>query len=337
MKKILNCVKQLVILALILGSVFSIYFAVKINKPLTTSGEEKVFSVVSGQTSSEIVENLANADLISGTFFFKTYIYFKKTSDKIQAGNFLLSPRMSIREIAEVLTSGKVIDDSVKFTILEGWQIKDIAKSLAEAGIVNASKFGSEAGQEEGYLFPDTYFFSKTESVAGIIKKFRDNFDKKVDERLRREIDRQGKSLKDVIILASIIEREVGRNVKKGTKLSAEELGKLSEERRLVASVFYNRFKIGKPLESDATVTYLTGSKSNRATLAELKIDSPYNTYKYRDLPPGPIANPSLDSILAAIYPAESDYLYFITNEFGEAHFARYLEEHIQNRAKYLK
>ena len=163
------------------------------------------------------------------------------------------------------------------------------------------------------------------------------NFDKKLTPDLRMQIKNQGRMIYEVVTIASIVEREVGRNFKTGTKLSSADSAKLSEERRIVAGIFYNRLKSRMPLDSDATLNYITGSNSARATLDELKIDSPYNTYKYRGLPPAPIANPSLDSILAAISPTRTDYLYFLMDESGQAHYAKTLTEHARNRDLYLK
>ena len=163
-----------------------------------------------------------------------------------------------------------------------------------------------------------------------------ENFGRRVTPEMIAEAQIQKRSLYDVLILASIVEREVGRNYKKGTKLSEQDLQKLAEERRIVAGIFYNRLSLNMGLESDATLQYVTGSESSRATIVETKIDSPYNTYKYRGLPPTPIGNPSLDAIKAAINPTETDYLYFLTEPDGTAHFAKTLDEHKKNRVLYL-
>jgi UPF0755 protein len=142
-----------------------------------------------------------------------------------------------------------------------------------------------------------------------------------------------GKNLKDVIILASIIEKEVGRNQ---ANLTQADLDAMQKERTEVASVFYNRLEAGMPLESDATVNYITGKKDRQVLLSDTKIDSPYNTYMNRGLPPGPISNPGIGSIMAAIYPADTNYLYFINKPNGEAVFAATYPEHIANIQKYL-
>ena len=360
-KNVVSFLKWLVALAIVLGAAFLIYGSVKITQPYKTEGEPQVFVVPSGATTKEVAGSLEEEGLISSAFFFQLHVKLKKTGEKIQAGNYELSPTLSIGEIAARLTAGEVVDDAVRFTILEGWRAADIASALQEAGIANEREYlkfvnpavpGSghdfsaefsfladkpqEAGLE-GYLFPDTYLIGNGSSPEEITRKFLQNFNRKLSSDLRQAISDQKRTIYEIVTLASIIEREVGRNLKKGTKLSAEQTSKLEEERKLVASVFYNRLAIGMALESDATVAYITGSSSNRATLEETKINSPYNTYRYRGLPPGPISNPSLSSLEAAIYPADSDHLFFLTSADGTAYFGRTLDEHIQNRERYLE
>lgn len=360
MRQFVSIIKWLVILALVFGLAFFIYGAIKINQPFATAAEEKFFTVALGQTTRQIAKNLEDEGLIGRAFFFELHVYLKKQGSKIQAGNYLLSPAMSIREIAEALISGKVVKDTVKVTVIEGWTMNDIAKSLEENEVTGAREFlnaqnpspieGIDWSQEfsflataprhgnlEGYLFPDTYFFAKNSEGEEVVRKMLVNFDKKLTEDLRLKIKEQGQTIREIVTLASIVEKEVGRNVKKGEKLTAEEREKITEERRLVAGVFYNRIAAGMPLESDATVGYVTGSSSNRATIEETKIDSPYNTYRNKGLPPGPISSPSLDSIMAAINPAQTDYLFFLTGPDGTAYFAKTLKEHAANRAKYLE
>lgn len=356
MKQIVNIFKWLLILAVVLGFAFLVYAVVKINKPFKTSGPNQEFDVGKGSTTKLVAQNLYRAGLISRPVFFELDVYFRQAGSKIQAGVYELSPAMSIREIVQTLTSGKVLDTSVKLTIVEGWDAADIAGALEAAGITGKKTFldyekrGAQASPElaktftflqelppgaslEGFLFPDTYFFSKGSSVEAIAGKMLDDFDRKLTPDLRAQIKAHNQDIFSIVTMASLIEREVGRNA---SKLSDAEFQKLQQERRLVASVFYNRLQLGMPLESDATIAYITGSKSNRATIEQTKIDSPYNTYKYKGLPPGPIASPSLDAIAAAITPAQSDYLYFVSAPDGTAYFAKTLQEHNANKQKYL-
>lgn len=353
-KQILGILKWLAILIIIFGVAFLIYLSVKISQPLKTQGEEKSFSIPSGTSTKQVAASLEREDLISRALFFELYIYFKHQGSKIKAGNYVLSSDMSIREIAGVLTAGDVINNQIKFTIIEGWTLADISKALRDAGILEspsidfspqefAGDFPYLADQIrnyaslEGYLFPDTYFIAKDAAPDEIAKKMLANFDRKLTAEMRNKIEKNGRNIHETVIMASIVEKEVGRNLKKGTKLGEGEIKTMAEERRLVAGVFYNRLKIGMALNSDATIGYITGSNVSRATLEETKIDSPYNTYKYPGLPPGPISNPSLDALAAAIEPADTDYLYFVTDPAGKAYFAETFEEHQVNRAKYLQ
>lgn len=354
-RQIFYILKWLIILILVFGLAFLTYVLVKVKKPLATQGEEKIFVVEKGSRTKEVAKDLQSEGLISREFFFKLYIYLKKQDGRIQAGTYSLSSTMPITEIAKIFVEGRTVSEEIKFRVIEGWNLSDITQELQKAGILSAKQTldlpfpslseefaflknqSSKYASLEGYLFPDTYLISKTFTPEKIVSKMLTNFDLKVSEDLRKEIKNQGKTLHEMVTLASIIEREVGRNVKKGEKLTTSDIRQLAEERRLVAGLFYNRLKVGMVLESDATITYLTGRRSNRATLEEIKIDSPYNTYKYPGLPAGPIASPSLDSIKAAIYPAKTDYLYFVTAKDGTAHFAKTLDEHIQNRKKYLE
>ncbi len=167
------------------------------------------------------------------------------------------------------------------------------------------------------FLFPDTYFFTKENTAEDIIVKMLVDFDQKVDQPYHDRITAQGKSLYDVIIFASIIEGEVPSNT----------------DRFIVAGIFRNRLDIGMALQSDATLDYIKGTPEIKHTHADTQIDSPYNTYKYPGLPPGPINNPSRASIDAALAPAETDYMYFLNNaQTGETIFARTLDEHNYNK-----
>jgi UPF0755 protein len=231
-----------------------------------------------------------------------------------------------------------------KITIIEGWSNKDIAAYLEKDKITGSGNF--LAAQKnfdysdyplldnkpkkidlEGFIFPDTYFIptsvpSGTEISDIILTKALDNFSAKVTPQIVAEGQKNGLNLTQLITLASILEKEGGKDL---------------DEKKIIAGVFYNRLKDGMPLQSDATVNYATGKNEAQATIADTKIDSPYNTYEHTGLPPGPICNPGLDSILAAAEPTQTDYLYFLTDPAtGKAVFAETLEEHNANRAKYL-
>ena len=169
----------------------------------------------------------------------------------------------------------------------------------------------------EGYLFPDTYFFSKEINTEGIIEKMLDNFNKKLTESLREEIKSQGKTISEIITMASILEMEV-RN---------------KNDREVVSGIFWNRIKNRQPLQSDITLTYVLGVKKKQYSIEDTKADSPYNTYLNKGLPPGPISNPGMDAIIAALHPKATEYSYFLSDpDTGETVFAKTFEEHKKNK-----
>lgn len=332
----------------------TLYAYSKINKPLTFTSHEQNFIIEKGEGVSAVAGKLQQQRLISSAFVFKVYAILKNSTGQLQAGTYVLNSNQTLKEIFEKLTTGQALSDEVKITFIEGDTVKDYATRLADKGLGSAQDFllaqknfskvsnfaflsDRPVGRDlEGYLFPDTYMFSKRSSSEEIIVKLLENFGSKLKPELLQEIGRQNKSVFEIVTMASLVEGEVGRNVKEGTKLSAIELDKVSTERRLVAGVFYNRLRIGQALQSDVTVNYITGKKMSQASATDIKLDNPYNTYVYKGLPPGPINNPSLDSIMAAIYPTASEYFYFLSKPSGETVFAKTLEEHNQNKAKYL-
>jgi UPF0755 protein len=242
-----------------------------------------------------------------------------------------------------------------QITIIEGWTSKDIAGMLSEKGILQPADFlqaqknfdtGSYLALSskpadadlEGFLFPDTYRIavypgaSSTTIASQILEKLLNNFNAKFTPTMRRATAARGYSVYQIVTLASIIEKETGRAV-----TTPEQKQSLDDERKTIAGIFYNRLEAGMPLESDATVNYVTGKTDaavlNQDTLAE----SPYNTYRYKGLPPGPICNPSLSSLLAAVYPNATDYFYFLhAQPSGQVVYGKTYEQHLKNKQKYL-
>lgn len=245
-------------------------------------------------------------------------------------------------------------------TIIEGWNLNDIANDLnsnpkrtdaphlaTQQEFLTAAKNFSTADYSiltskpakqslEGFLFPDTYFLpepnASTSEPEILIKKALDNFSQKFTTPMQAQASADNMSVYQIVTLASIVEKETGQNA-----ITDQQKQALSDERKTIASIFYNRLKIGMPLESDATVNYITGKNTAQASLQDTQIDNPYNTYKYAGLPPGPICNPSLSSILAALYPTQTDYLYFLhRQDTGQVIYSKTYEEHLQNKQKYL-
>ncbi len=280
-----------------------------------------------GAGFSEIADILEENKVIDHKLFFK--IYEKFAGERVyQSGkhNFVIG--MSYGNALEALT--QINCDVVTVTIPEGFELRQIAKLLEQNGICSAENFKNAALGDfpdypylqaaknrenplEGYLFPDTYEFEKGENPTRVIEIILENFDKKVYSVYKES--KTDKSLDNVIIMASVIEREAAND----------------QERGKVSSVFYNRLKIGMKLQSCATVQYILKERKEILSLEDTRIDSPYNTYLYEGLPKGPIASPGINSVKAAINPEETEYYYFAASKDG-AHnvFSKTWEEHLK-------
>ncbi|OGE81044.1 MAG: hypothetical protein A2826_01295 [Candidatus Doudnabacteria bacterium RIFCSPHIGHO2_01_FULL_43_23] len=340
----------LLLLVLVLGAIV-LYVNVKAKNSFTDFSNEQIFDISQGEGVSQAASRLEEEGIISSAFIFKVYVRLKGLGQNIQAGSFSLNSNLSIAEIVDRLSTGRGLADEIVVTLTEGSTVLDIASTLESAGLVIATEFikatksgnfeefnflsdRPQGADLEGYLFPDTYNFKKTSSGMDILEKLLNNFDRKFNADLQEEVSRQGKTIFEIVTMASIVEGEVGRNKDNLTK---DDLEKIEEERRLVAGVFYNRLSVNHPLQSDATLGYATGHKKLQLSFEDTQSQNPYNTYQHLGLPPGPINNPSLDSILAAIYPADTDYFYFLSKPDGEAVFGVTLEDHNANKARYLQ
>ena len=331
----------------------SIFFLKEIYLPKDPASQEtKIISIKKGEGVREISANLKKEGIIRFRLPFEIYAFIQGKAGKLQAGEYQLSPAMNVPEIIKKFVAGDVIKERI--TIIEGWNLRDIGWYFDERGMFMAEELFefftgyplvdySEAieiprpkdfSQEfdflkdkpknlglEGYLFPDTYEIKMGEGLEEIVRKMLRNFDKKLTPELREEIKGQGKTIFEIITMASLIEKEV----------------RTKEDKELVSGLLWKRLKVGMPLQVDATITYITGKRTTKISIAETKIDSPYNTYKYRGLPLGPISNPGLESILAAMYPKNSDYWYYLSTPEGETIFSKTFKEHNIAKFKYLK
>ncbi len=294
--------------------VTAVYFPLEEN-----SATQKVINIPSGTNAKEIVDLLEENEIIrKNNYIFRILIKLLKLEDQLKYGEYNLSPSMSMLQILDKLLKGEVI--VYKTTIPEGYTSAQIAELLDKKEIVEKESFLKlvNDGEKswEGYLFPDTYEVPKRYGSENMLKLLLSHFNHIVDEKLKDKAEEIGFSMEEIIILASIIEKE----------------SKFTEERRQVSSVFHNRLKKDMKLQSCATIQYILEEPKEKLDESDLKIDSPYNTYLYKDLPPGPICNPGLDSIMAALEPKEEDYLYFVLGENGKHIFSRTYQEHLKNK-----
>lgn len=278
---------KLFAIALVLGLVFVAFrftFLLGAQDPNTTL--KQTVEIKTGASRAEVAKSLADAGLIKNPVAF--LLYSRLTRAVFLPGPYELSANESASEIALMMSRGDF--KTVKVTFLEGWRAKDMEKYLVEErGLKQFVGFTAVAEPDEGYLFPDTYQIKADETIAGLVKILRENFDQRT------------KDLKnvtpDVVILASLIEREAGA----------------ADDRSQIASVYVNRLKIGMKLQADPTVQYAVGSWAAITAADITNISSPYNTYQNAGLPPAPICNPGLKSLQAAVAPAATNFLFFFT------------------------
>jgi UPF0755 protein len=341
MKKIIF----LVVLVVLIISTWLIFV------PPSDDSAEKIFVIEKGEGVHEISQHLIEQNFIRNKFIFETYVWLKKVQSDFKAGEHKLRQNMRVWEIVPVLTSISEINER-DIKILEGWNNQEIGSYLENEDVVKkdifleaAKKYEPEntnyefledrpnGATLEGYLFPDTYRIykefpaellgNKDEDITvaeHIIKKMLENFDRKLTADFRTEIARQKKTIFEILTMASIIEKEAR-----------------GEDMAMAADIFWRRIDEGIALQSDATVNYATGKYETQPSLDDLKINSSYNTYKYRGLPAGPIGNPGTEAIRAAVYPKANDYWYFLHAKDGQTIYSRSFDEHKANKLKYLQ
>ncbi len=313
------------VLVFLMAVSLTLAFAFFLVSPADKEGGERILVVREGESLKEVAEELERIHLITNKDLFVFWAKLVGRSKQIKTGEYALSGRMAPIQILEKLCKGLVVLHTV--TIPEGFTVEQIAELLSSKGLVQKDLFlslarnpdvlrahGVSASSLEGYLFPDTYHFSRGLQPSAVIDAMVKRFWQKVDP-LREKADAIGMKMEEVVILASIVEKETGN----------------PKERPAIASVFLNRLRRGMRLESDPTVIYGLRDFDGNLRKKDLAQETPYNTYVIRGLTPGPIACPGLDAIKAVLYPAETDYLYFVSKNDGSHHFSKTLAEH--NRA----
>lgn len=316
--------KFLVLISIILTAavLFSLWWNQAIKPADPTDKIPVTFTVKKGESARSISERLKNQGFIRSSLAFFIRARFTGLGNDIQAGQFILTPSMDMDTIATTLTHGTI---DVRVTIPEGWRNEEIALKLTQGFGIPESEFLKVSS--EGYMFPDTYFIPQDASAAAIAKLMLDNFNKKLSAFDENKIKKKGLTLKEIVAIASLVEREASHD----------------EDRPLVASVILNRLKIGMKLDIDATIQYALGYQQKEKswwkkelTLDDINIQSPYNTYRNAGLPPSPIANPGIEALEAVYNAPDTDYIYYISDATGKIHPAKTIEEHNTNISKYL-
>ena len=299
-------------------------------KAANSTAAEKSIIIRPGQTLSTTAARLRAEGLITSAPKFAWLARIKNYDKKLQAGEYALSASMTPLELLEMMVKGTV--KLHKLTIPEGFNIYQIAALVSAAGLATESEFlnlasdpataqkmGIDAASLEGYLFPDTYFFPKDVTVESMVAKMVDRFWEVFSEEWKKQAQKMKLSIHQVVTLASIIEKETGA----------------PDERPMISSVFHNRLQKGMRLETDPTVIYGIKDFDGNLTRKHLDTPTPYNTYKIKGLPPGPIANPGFAALEAALFPADTPYLYFVSKKDHRHHFSKNLAEHNKAVQKY--
>lgn len=313
-------------------------------KPVGRGGELIQFTIKRGESVNVISENLKQVKLINSKFWFETWVWLTGNESNIITGSYSLPSNINLINLTRIISGGIYPTADAEIQIIEGWTIKKIASYLEDKDIVKANDFikftttvdyvdiiRQEVSSNilsslpidqglEGYLFPDTYRIFYDASVSDIAVKMIDNLGSKFSINWQNVVNKKGYSIHQALTLASIIEMEVASD----------------KDRALVADIFIRRLKANMGLQADSTINYITGKSHSSAQLSDLLIDSPYNTYKYKGLPPGPISNPSESSIKAVVYPEANPYWYFLTTNDGKVIYSKTFEEHRQAKFKYL-
>jgi UPF0755 protein len=290
-------------------------------------------NIPKGSTLAQISDLLADKNIVTNKNIFITATSLMGYSNKIPAGIFALKNANNNYRIVKQLVRGN--PEMIKVTLLEGWTISQVTQAISESMNLSSEilsslcydeqfiiELGLEEKSLEGYLFPDTYLFLESENdPKEILRQIVSEFNEVYKDNLRERTEQIGFTINEVLTLASIIEGEAIFN----------------SERAIIASVYHNRLRKRMRLQADPTIQYIIKGGPRRLSLTDLKIDSPYNTYLYRGLPPGPIGNPGKASILAVLYPDENDYLFFVARGDGYHTFTRTIDEHNQAKSEFQK
>lgn len=332
-----------------------VFMALTLFLPPYNFPSDKIFEIEEGRGLQEIAASLRSGDTIRSSYVFIVLVKLLGHERDIKAGLYYFEQPLSLVDIMRRLTDGNYEVTPFRATIAEGATIYGMGLFFEERGFFSAEDFWETAGLHnghyrsegkvylplqydyaektdllsakpaddglEGFLFPDTYFFPPGVSPEGVVRAMLENFDRKITPGLRETIKNQGKDFYDVLIMASIIEREAFNG----------------DDGRIISGILWKRLTEEYPLQVDAVLSYVTGRGSFQLSVDDLDIDSPYNVYKRIGLPPTPISNPGLEAIEAAVYPQESEYWYYLHDAKGQAHYAKTFEEHKANKARYIK
>ncbi len=288
--------------------------------PLSYFPSGSYVTIPKGSSLKEVGEILEERGVVRNGWTFRQIARIVGDDRSVPSGVYYFGRKQNMIQVAARVVSGDFETTPVRVMIPEGSTVKDIARILYDKiPDFNQKAFLAATEGKEGYLFPDTYFFMPADTTEAVLSVFTNAFHTKLTK-LAKQIDASGHTEEEILTMASILEKEANK----------------SADRQKIAGVLWHRISIGMPLQVDAVFPYIISKNTFEVTLEDLKIDSPYNTYKYKGLPPGPINNPGLDSITAALNPIKSNYIFFLSDLDGNFHYATTYEQHLANKKKYL-
>ena len=298
--------------------VFVVVYYFFISAPMVS---EKKVDVTEGLSLMQISSLLKKEHIIRSANMFRIVTILSGGGSSIKAGSYLFSGKENVLEVSNRLVKADYGVPVEKVTVTEGMDSRDIVRLIStKIPSLNSEVLQTSALVKEGYLFPDTYFIPLSATQDDVIKMMSSNFERKISA-IDFSLSRTSKDVNEILTMASIIEGEAKTDV----------------DRKIISGILWKRISIGMPLQVDATFMYINGKASLELTKKDLSINSPYNTYVNKGLPPTPINNPGLEAIQAAMFPTESPYLYYLSDKDGVMHYAKNFEEHKKNKEKYLK
>jgi UPF0755 protein len=305
------------VIVVIVSILSFVTYAFFISAPSRNSNYPASLAITTGDTLNEISLRAEEMNLIRSKTAFQSMMFLLGGDTKIKAGTYVFDHPQTVIDVALKIARGDRDITSLKITIPEGFSNKEIAELFElKLKMFDEKVFLEKTKKMEGYLFPETYFFLEDATTDDVIHALKNQFEKET-----KNLPLGGKSLEEIVIMASIIEKEA--------------LG--DDDRKIISGILWKRLSINMALQVDATFKYILGKESSELTLADLKVDSPYNTYTNRGLPPSPICNPGIKSIMAALEPESTSYIYYLHDSTGKAYFASTFEQHKKNKANYLK
>lgn len=315
----LHANRRTVVILVVLGILATVLYVRVIQAPDAFPLNQLV-AVPKGESLQDVAQGLEDAQVVRSALALEVIVKFSGNERNVHAGDYLFKEPLDIFSIAHKLAIGAYGLEPTRVRIHEGATTKEMATLLdKQFERFNADNFLAQTKTQEGYLFPDTYFFLPNVTEDTVIQAMRQNFDTQI-EPLLPQIASTTHPLSDIVTMASIIEREA-RN---------------SADRRMISGVLWNRLARGMPLQVDVTFLYTIGKGTFQLTNKDLLTDSPYNTYVRKGLPPTPIGSPSLDSLQAAVQPTDNNYLYFLADHSGVTHYCKTYACQLANKAKYF-